>query len=294
MARYGDAFTDHIRGLNPYAYVRSPSQHSSHHRASDRITGDQIIAPRGAIPQLLNDFSGDRPIRVVLNNCHLHIQQPDAGRNPPGTGPTPVRGPAGGGAGGGASGRRTPRPLRARSPSPGPSRRPAPALAMPGGVLSDDSSPSDGEFRRTMILGVCDGCFTRQRLNVDGFCAECEFFAVGPAPGAARDRPATAWNGVRYIPVSTGDSAARRELRERMRDRDRARLRDIERDVNWRDAERERDRLREIERERDRARERARELARELEREKERERERGRERMYYAGYYSDSDFDSSL
>lgn len=292
MARYGDAFTDHLRGPNPYAYIRRPSQRSFHHRASDQATGDEIIAPRGAIPQLLDDFSGDHPIRVVLNNCHLHIQQPGAGRNPPGTGPAPIRGLAGdgGGGGGGASGRRPPRPRRARSPSPGPPRRSAPALAMPSGVLSDDSSPSDGEFRRTMIVGACDGCFTRQRLNVDGFCAECEFFAVGPTPGPARDRPATARNGVRYIPVSTGDSTARRELRERMRDRDRTRLRDIERQVNWRDAERERDRLREIERERDRARERARELARELEREKERE----RERMYYTGYYSDSDLDSSL
>lgn len=174
---------------------------------------------------------------------------------------------------------------------------------MPGGP--SDDSPSDGEFfppgRRTttttaLTVGICDGCLTRRRLVGDsGFCAECEYFAVGvvsPAPGPARDRPVSAWNGVRYVSVPSGDRAARRELRERLRERDRARLREIDRELGLRDvererSERERERMREIERERDRARERARELARELARERER-------RYSYSGYYSDSDLDSGF
>jgi hypothetical protein len=168
-------------------------------------------------------------------------------------------------------------------------------------MVSDDPSDDEGLRRGGGSVGICDGCFTRQRLGIDGLCAECEYFAVSSSPplgdGRASARPgASAWNGVRYISVSSGgdrDTAVRREMRERMRDRDRdrARLLEIEREIELRELERQRERQREVERERDRARERARELANELARERERSRERGR-RLYSGFYTSDSDLDS--
>lgn len=188
-----------------------------------------------------------------------------------------------------------------------------------------DDSETTTRVRRTtttttVVLGICDGCLTRQRLVADGLCAECAYFARDappprPPPGSGggaggvslysgRPRPAPrprsmgAWGGgnmngangvgVRYVPMRGEDAdvaAARREVRERER---------------WREAElemRERERARERERERERESGAGRRGVRWVREVGVRDGGLGRERRYYSGgpaegaYYTESDLD---
>ena len=111
--------------------------------------------------------------------------------------------PSGGGGGGGPNPhlRSILRPPRSPSPTAPRTSTPRAVIVSPSPDSSSDWDSSDddpplrgggggggGSGGRTMTtttttttrIGICDGCLTRQRLVLDRYCAECEYFADGP------------------------------------------------------------------------------------------------------------------
>ncbi len=245
----------------------------------------------------------------------------------------PPRPSGGAGAGSNPHLRSILRPPRSPSPTAPRTSTPRAVIVSPSPDSSDwDSSDDDPPVRgggggaggggRTMTtttttttrIGICDGCLTRQRLVLDRYCAECEYFADGPegTGGFSRSargsgpRPTGGFGGsggggggggVRYVSSGREDAAAEAVLARREA---RARWREIELEARDREMrERERERERDALGGRDAFGEGRRGLrgvrwVREVDG---RDRDVVRERRYYPGtaseaYYSDSEGDS--